>query len=360
MVHGNGTVEGEGSTKVRFRRKRSLIWEHFTAEVESHGSIRARCNHCKKILTYRSSSRGYHGTSHLKRHIDDACPMMKFKAPPSAHETESGGKGTAEKPSKRRRTSADNASDAVNQDSYSSRLAEMIILNDCSLHIVQQPNFASLIAGLQPRDKAVDIERVEAEVCAVYQREREILLKKFGSIPGRISLTARSWTSSGTSGYVAFTAQFIDSEWKLHQRMLNFMMVPRPFSDNAFREAIGKSLSQWKMEEKLFTITVDDSWSHLSKKNTLMLGGQIYVMRCYAHTLTEVAHDVIDSIQSAIYKIRKSIKFIKSCHRHEDKFSDLALELEISSDKTLCPWILQPSGTPHIRCCRPLWIISRY
>nr|CAB3462604.1 unnamed protein product [Digitaria exilis] len=199
-----------------------------------------------------------------------------------------------------------------------------------------------------PHDKAMDIERVEADICAVHERERDILLKKFGSIPGRMSLIARSWANrSHTSGYVAFTAQLIDSEWKLHRRMLNFMVVPRPCSDKAAMEAIGKSLSEWNLKKKLFTITVDnDFWSHdfytvnmrdrQSKMNTVMLGGQIYVVRCYAHTLTEVAHGVIDSIQSAIYKIHESIKFIKSCCSHEEKFSYLARELKIVTDQTLC------------------------
>ncbi|CAL5030753.1 unnamed protein product [Urochloa decumbens] len=93
IAHDNGTVEGEGSTKVRSKRKTSFIWEHFS-EVESDGC-----------------------TTHLRRHVTlGSCPVMKVKAPPLAHETESGGKDTAEKPSKRRRTYAGNANDGVHQD----------------------------------------------------------------------------------------------------------------------------------------------------------------------------------------------------------------------------------------------------
>jgi hypothetical protein len=50
------------------------------------------------------------------------------------------------------------------------------------------------------------------------------------------------------------------------------------------------------------------------------------------------ASDVTASLQSVIYKIRESIKFIKSCTSHELQFTNIIQhhQLQIPSNKTLC------------------------
>jgi hypothetical protein len=49
----------------------------------------------------------------------------------------------------------------------------------------------------------VNTDAVEAEVYAVYLKDRESVLKQDGNIPGRINLTVQSWATSQTLGYKA-------------------------------------------------------------------------------------------------------------------------------------------------------------
>ncbi|CAO2165063.1 unnamed protein product [Urochloa humidicola] len=344
MANGNDTAEVAPPTSSRRGRKKSMVWEHFTTE-ESEGCTKACCNHCKGTFAYSSGSK-MAGTSHLKRHITQGhCPVFKVQEP-SARGTGKG-QGTIEKRSKRRRTCTDYANAPFNPDLSSSYLAKMIILHDYPLHIVQQPTFLSFIEGLQPRFEVVNTDAMEAEVYAIYMKERDNILKEVGNISGRINLATGWWTTSQTLGYVSIAGQFIDSEWKLHRRMLNFMMAPWPCSENAVSEAISRSLPQWNMTDKLFTITGDyEPSSHdiysvnlrdeLFKRNIPMLRGQFLVVRCYAHILNAAASDVTASVQSVIYKIRESIKFIKSCTSHEQQFTNIIQQLQIPSNKTLC------------------------
>jgi hypothetical protein len=95
---------------------------------------------------------------------------------------------------------------------------------------------------LQSRQVVVNTDAVEAEVYAVYLEERECMLKQVGNIPGRVNLTVQSWATSQTLGYISLAGQFIDSKWKLHQRMLNLVMVSWTCSENAITEAISRSL----------------------------------------------------------------------------------------------------------------------
>jgi hypothetical protein len=354
FVQGNELVVAEETTPrtgIRRRRKKSLVWEHFTIEEVAGGATRACCNLCKQTFAYSSGSK-IAGTSHLKRHITlGSCPKIKNQeqrlALPSAGGTDNDGEGTVERPTKRRYRYTGYANAAFDQDRSCSYLAKMIIQHDYPLHIVQQPAFGTFIESLQPRFKIVDVDTMEGEVYAVYQKEKVNLLQAFNTMPGRISLTIGLWTTSQTLGYVSLAGQFIDSEWKVHRRMLSFMMVSSPHSENALSEAISMTLSDWNMKDKLFTITLDNECSshdiysanlrdYLSNKNNLMLKGQLFVVRCYAHILNAVAQDVIASIHGVIYNIRESIKFIKASSAREEKFAEIALQLEIPSTKTLC------------------------
>ncbi|CAL4950833.1 unnamed protein product [Urochloa decumbens] len=354
LVQGNELVVAEETTPrtgIRRRRKKSLVWEHFTIEEVAGGATRACCNLCKQTFAYSSGSK-IAGTSHLKRHITlGSCPKIKTQeqrlALPSAGGTDNDGEGTVERRTKRRYRYTGYANAAFDQDRSCSYLAKMIIQHDYPLHIVQQPAFATFIESLQPRFRIVDVDTMEGEVYAVYQKEKENLLQAFSTMPGRISLTIGLWTTSQTLGYVSLAGQFIDSEWKVHRRMLSFMMVSSPHSENALSEAISMCLSDWNMKDRLFTITLDNECSshdiysanlrdHLSNKNNLMLKGQLFVVRCYAHILNAAALDVIASIHGVIYSIRESIKFIKASSAREEKFAEIALQLEIPSTKTLC------------------------
>ncbi|CAO2161911.1 unnamed protein product [Urochloa humidicola] len=354
LLQGSELVVAEQTTPrtgIRRRRKKSLVWEHFTIEEVAGGATRACCNLCKQTFAYSSGSK-IAGTSHLKRHITlGSCPMIKNQeqrlALPSAGGTDNDGEGTVERRTKRRYRYTGYANATFDQDRSCSYLAKMIIQHDYPLHIVQQPAFATFIESLQPRFKIVDVDTMEGEVYAVYQKEKENLLQAFNTMPGRISLTIGLWTTSQTLGYVSLAGQFIDTEWKVHRRMLNFMMVSSPHSENALSEAISLSLSDWNMKDRLFTITLDNECSshdiysanlrdHLSNKNNLMLKGQLFVVRCYAHILNAVALDVIASIHGVVYSIRESIKFIKASSTREEKFAEIALQLEIPSTKTLC------------------------
>ncbi|XP_047092284.1 zinc finger BED domain-containing protein RICESLEEPER 2-like [Lolium rigidum] len=356
MAHGHELVSAEVTppTLTRRRRKKSLVWEHFTIEPVpgERGCQRACCNLCKATFAYSSGTK-IAGTSHLKRHITlGSCPMIKNQERKMAlHSaggiTDNDGEGTAERPTKRRYRYTGFANATFDQDRSSSYLAKLIILHDYPLHIVQQPAFTALTESLQPRFRVADVDTMEGEVYAVYQKGKESLLQSLSSMPGRISLTIGLWTTSQTLGYVSLAGQFIDTDWKVHRRMLNFMMVSSPHSENALSEAISSSLTDWNLKDKLFTITLDNDCSshdiysanlrdHLSNKNNLMLKGQLFVVRCYANILNAVAHDVIASIHGVIYNIRESIKFIKASSAREERFAEIALQLEIPSTKTLC------------------------
>ncbi|XP_042433359.1 zinc finger BED domain-containing protein RICESLEEPER 2-like isoform X1 [Zingiber officinale] len=337
-------INTEPTTTSRRRRKKSSVWEHFTIEEVSGGCTRACCKLCKQTFAYSSGSK-IAGTSHLKRHIAlGSCPKIKYQNKLAlASATKSDGE-TADPPKRRYRSSF--FSGVFDQDQSYVNLAKMIIVHEYPLDMVEHPAFVAFVQTLQPRFKMIDISTIEGEILAMYQKEKQNLMQVVGNMPGRVSLTIGLWTTSQTLGYICISGQFIDNDWKLHRRMLNFMMVSSPHSENALSEAIGVSLSDWIIKNKLFTITLDNDCSshdiysanlrdHLSNKNMLMLKGQLFVVRCYANILNVIAEDVIASIHGIIYNIRESIKFVKASRARDEKFAEIALQLEILSAKDL-------------------------
>ncbi|GKF04010.1 zinc finger BED domain-containing protein RICESLEEPER 2-like protein, partial [Tanacetum coccineum] len=56
----------------------------------------------------------------------------------------------------------------------------------------------------------------------MYQEEKDKLHETLQKNIGRVSLTTNRWTSGKQKSYMALTTHFIDNEWNLGKKVLNF------------------------------------------------------------------------------------------------------------------------------------------
>ncbi|XP_056167508.1 zinc finger BED domain-containing protein DAYSLEEPER-like isoform X1 [Syzygium oleosum] len=333
------------------RRKKSIVWEHFTVETVGPGHTRACCKQCKKSFAYITGSK-LAGTSHLKRHIAlGICPVSRQRNQLLLPYTTPGSKsasayGSATDPPKRRyRTAPAIANVPLDQERCSLEIAKMIIMHEYPLHIVEHPGFIDFVRTLNPHYNMVSFNTVQGDCVAIYLREKQRLLNLISTIPGRVNLTLDLRTSNQNLGYVFLTGHFIDSDWKVHRHILNVVMVPYPDSDHAFNQAVVACLSDWNLEGRLFTLTVDQSVSSeavianlrglTSVKNPHLLNSQILIGSCYAHLLSGLAQDALGSMADTIKKIRDSVKYVRTSEAHEEKFDELKQQLQVPSTKDL-------------------------
>lgn len=333
------------------RRKKSIVWEHFTVENAGAGCTRACCKRCKQTFAYSTGSK-VAGTSHLKRHIAlGTCPVIrrreeKNQMSPYFPSSKSGGTGGATDPPKRRyRGGMYSHNFLFDQDRCRQEVAEMIIMHDYQLHMVEHPAFISFVQNLQPRFNMVNFNTVQGDCVAIYLREKQSLVKLLGEIPGRINLTLDLWGSNQALGYVFLTGHFIDSDWKLNRRILNVVMVPSPHSGDALSHAVGVCLGDWGLENKLFTLTLDKSITndsepgslrgYLSVKNKDLVSGQMLIEHCYAHVLSNLAQDALAAIPDIINKVRESVKYVKTSQAQEERFLEIKQQLQVPSVKYL-------------------------
>ncbi|KAH7547420.1 hypothetical protein FEM48_Zijuj01G0308000 [Ziziphus jujuba var. spinosa] len=328
----------------RRRRKKSIVWDHFTVESVGAGCSKAYCNQCKKSFSYINGTK-LAGTSHLKRHISmGICPASRQKDQLIPYTPGSKTPGT-NPPKRRYRASPGFASFHLDQNHCNHEIAKMIILHDYPLHIVEQPGFVDFVHTLQPQFNMSSFNAIQGDCVAIYLKEKQSLLNLISGIPGRVSLALDMWISNQNLGYVFVTGHFIDGDWNLHRRILNVVMVPSPDSADAFSQAIVTCLSDWHLEGQLFTVTLDQSLLNetatenlrgfLSVKNMLMLNGQLLIGNCFARVLSRLAQDALYAMRETISKIRESVKYVKTSESLEEKFIELKQQLQVPCMKNL-------------------------
>ncbi|KAG6533058.1 hypothetical protein ZIOFF_006919 [Zingiber officinale] len=79
------------------------------------------------------------------------------------------------------------------------------------------------------------------------------------SCPGKICFTSDLWTSIATDGYICLTAHFIDSNWVLQKRIINFSYMAPPHSGITLCDKINSLFNVWGIQRKVFTITLDNA-----------------------------------------------------------------------------------------------------
>ncbi|PRQ26489.1 putative ribonuclease H-like domain-containing protein [Rosa chinensis] len=160
----------------------------------------------------------------------------------------------------------------------------------------------------------------------------------------RVSLTTDSWTSIQNINYMVLTAHFIDLNWKLHKRILNFCVIP-----NHKGKTIGKlveSLIKWGIE-KVFCIVVDNACpnevalDYMTEKignwHELLLGGSFLHLRCCCHILNVIVRDGMEELDQSIEGIKNYVKYIRSSPARLDKFRKCALQEKVEHQGGIVP-----------------------
>ncbi|XP_024016400.1 zinc finger BED domain-containing protein DAYSLEEPER [Eutrema salsugineum] len=330
----------------RGRRKKSMVWEHFTIETASPGSTKACCKHCRKSFAYITGQK-LAGTSHLKRHIQlGICPMSQETHPQLTQISETKDP-TSCPPKKRQRSSATYLNAPLDQDRCYSEMAKMIIMHEYPLHMVEHSGFTGFVQALRPQFSMASFNTIHADCVTMYLSEKQKLSNFISEIPGQVNLTIDLWTSNQSLCYAFVTGHFIDRDWNLTHRLLNVAVVPSPDSDFALSQPIAACLSDWNLERRLSSLTVGQSVvnktsienlrCYLSARNQHVMNGQLLLGNCYARLLSSMAQDVLGAadLETPIKKVRDSVKYVETKDSCGERFDELKKQLQTPSTKGL-------------------------
>lgn len=141
------------------------------------------------------------------------------------------------------------------QKNLEDKVVKFVVKDEMPFRVVEGAGFVEMMKEAQPRFKIPNRKKIASLVWDLYAAE----VAKIKSIIGdqRISITTDIWTSIQNINYMVITAHFLDNDWKLHKRIINFTKITSHKGDD-IGKVLETCLSDWGID-KVFTITVDNA-----------------------------------------------------------------------------------------------------
>ncbi|KAH0782487.1 hypothetical protein KY290_002085 [Solanum tuberosum] len=176
----------------------------------------------------------------------------------------------------------------------------------------------------------------------MYIREKEKLKQELAKISNRVCLTSDCWTSSTSEGYICLTAQFVDENWRLNCKILNFCRMYPPHTGVEMAAIIYDCLKEWNIEKKVFSITLDNATAndslqtilkgHLNLQNSLVCDGEFFHVRCSAHILNLIVQEGLKAAIDSLIAIRESVKHVRGSDGRMQKFEQCVKQVGIETN----------------------------
>nr|GEV83126.1 hypothetical protein [Tanacetum cinerariifolium] len=297
-------------------------------EGESPEDVKAKCKHCGSLFRCHTVK---HGNKNLKRHLPKCKPYLAKQSKDQTQimfEQGDGNKMMAWK---------------FNQKESKKALAHMVIVDELPFSFIQREGFRHYSKINQPLFDVPCRGTTTQDCYNLYEEEKNKLLNVIQKNIGRICLTTDSWTSLGKKSYMALIGHFIDNEWKLNKKVLNFCRLDG-HSGVDIGKGVESCVNRWGINA-IMAISVDNASANdsaidllrktFANKDNCLLNGKWIHIRCTAHILNLVVQDGIKLFDKAIENIRYAVKWIKKSGSRIKKFKRCAKSAKCDSIKNL-------------------------
>ncbi|KAG8492408.1 hypothetical protein CXB51_009688 [Gossypium anomalum] len=282
--------------------QRSEVWSHFTKIINSEGASKAKCNYCQKEFCCDVKK---NGTGSLKYHIGSCKKNPSNVVDPS--------QGQLVLPRKGVEGGEGHLSTwRFDQEACRKGLAQMIVIDELPFKFVESEGFKKFMFVACPRFHIPSRTTMTRDVYQLYLDERVKIKQLLRSSCSRVCLTTDTWTSLQRVNYLCITAHFIDNDWKLNKKILNFCPISS-HKGESIGMVIEKCLLNWGID-KLFTVTVDNASSndvaigYLRKKfnprGGLVQNGKYLHMRCMAHIVNLIVVEGLKEMNKSVERVR--------------------------------------------------------
>ncbi|CAH1447886.1 unnamed protein product [Lactuca virosa] len=223
-------------------------------------------------------------------------------------------------------------SSKFSKDIFREKLVRAIVMHNLPLSFVDYSGIKELFEYVSEDLNLICRNTVRSDIVNMHKKETNKLKSFLKEAPGRICLTSDLWISITIDGYISLTAHFIDENWILQKRLLNFSDMPPPHNGISLSEKVYSMLADWGIEGKLFSITLDnasvnDTFVNILKlqlnvRKALIKDGQFFHIICCAHILNLIVQDGLKEIDGCVSKVRESVKYVKASQARKRQFVD--------------------------------------
>lgn len=226
-------------------RKRAPWWDDL---IRIESEQKAQCKYCNIKLSCRKNG----PTTHLSRHIYETCPIrpnhMKKQSKINFLPVDScsGGSTNSIIP-----LLHDGKFDMLRMREVA---AHWILMHEHPFSILEEEGYNLMMKRARPEWTKISRITGKVDCFKVYDQERKKLKTLLGKV-GRMCLTTDLWEATPQKmEYMVITGHFVDSNWKLQKRVLNFFHLPPPRKGVQLSNAIYKCLQDWNIENKVIIL----------------------------------------------------------------------------------------------------------
>ncbi|WVY98387.1 hypothetical protein V8G54_030538 [Vigna mungo] len=299
------------SSSTQNSKVRSDIWGHFTKQ-EPYSEKKAKCNYCGDLIKYLI------GTSGMRNHL------ARCKENP-------------------------------NREAFK---RQKVLSSSIEVSVSYSPTISKFDQNAS-RMKLVKmfVNTLRREIWKLYEEEKAKLKMFLSKHCERVCLTTDTWTSIQNLNYMSLTAHFIDNDWKLQKKILNFSQTTG-HSGELIAKHVEVCLNNWELK-RVLSMTVDNATAndvgvqYLKRRmlswNCLVLKGEYVHMRCCAHILSLILKDGLKEIKDSISKIRSEVKYVKSSPARFARFKACVEQEGISYKGIFCLDVETRSILPFLK-----------
>ncbi|XP_052117558.1 zinc finger BED domain-containing protein RICESLEEPER 2-like [Arachis duranensis] len=305
--------------------KRSNVWRFFKKIGKDRDGIKkAECNFCHheyKIGKNPKTKNGY-GTSHLSRHI------VSCKSIPLNIRFDDDIEGLPTK---------------IDQNVHRKKLAQAIAKHDLAFSFVEYEGIRDWINYISPTIIMPSRNTLVSDLQMIYSTEKEKLRQKMSRIPNRICLISDVWTASTTEGYICLTAHFVDENWRLVSKILNFCRMIPPHTGTDMEAVLFNSLKQWGLKVAAGALfKIRESVKYVKASDGRMMKFKDCVQQAEIEEGVGLKSDVPTRWNSTYMMLESAIKFEKAfdiLSVVDEAYKDCPTNEEWSLAKKMCEFL---------------------
>ncbi|XP_074297078.1 zinc finger BED domain-containing protein RICESLEEPER 2-like [Silene latifolia] len=336
------------------RERKAEVWKDFLNHTLVKGIWKSKCKYCDRALSHLKSG----VTSHFNRHSSKCAKKALFsKRQKLINFLPSNSSASASQPGLVSALHDGQLDMSVMREG----IAHWILMHEHPFRIVEEEGFNLMMKRGMPQYKSMSRHTIRSDYFKVYESDKKKLKSLLKGVE-KISLTTDLWKSKPKKiEYMVLTGHFVDSNWKLQKRVLNFVHLPPPRAGRDIANCIFKCLKEWDIENKIFSISVDNASANdtciqvlkdtFSLTKRLVCDGKLFHVRCCAHILNIMVQHGLKEVKTIISNVHESVDYINQSDLRLKKFTELVQQFNLKERRLVLECKTRWNSTYEMLAC---------